>query len=32
MANKYMNTDVVNGADPNEYMIELDLERCGSPR
>ncbi len=26
-ANEHMNTDLVHAADPNEYMIELDLER-----
>lgn len=26
-ANEHMNTDITNLADPNEYMIELDLER-----
>jgi SAM-dependent methyltransferase len=30
-ANRCLRTDIVNAADPNEYMIEFDLERRGSP-
>ena len=31
-ANKFLRTDIVNGADPNEFLIEFDLERRGSPQ
>jgi hypothetical protein len=31
-ANKFLRTDIVNDADPNEYIIEFDLERRGSSK
>lgn len=31
-ANKFLRSDLVNEADPNEHLVELDLERRGSPK